>query len=121
MTVTRARAIGETGGIVQVNDASAKSGLFGLTKTRAREAAMHTQRTGTTDGIGITVNAVTPGHTATEMLGTVPEKVLDGFRAKIPLGRLGQPEEEARVHFLAADASGYITGQIRGVNSGLDM
>ncbi len=88
MTVTRARAIGETGGIVQVNDASAKS---------------------------VTVNAVTPGHTATEMLGTVPEKVLDGLRAKIPLGRLGQPEEVARVvHFLAADASGYITGRYGG-------
>jgi NAD(P)-dependent dehydrogenase (short-subunit alcohol dehydrogenase family) len=56
------------------------------------------------------------------MLGTVPEKVLDGIRAKIPLGRLGEPEEVARVvHFLAADASSYITGQVWGVNGGLDM
>jgi NAD(P)-dependent dehydrogenase (short-subunit alcohol dehydrogenase family) len=52
----------------------------------------------------------------------VPEKVLEGLKAKIPLGRLGQPEEIARVvHFLSADASGYITGQIWGVNGGLDM
>lgn len=56
------------------------------------------------------------------MLGSVPEKVLDGIRSKIPLGRLGQPEEIARVvHFLAADASSYITGQVWGVNGGLDM
>ena len=114
--------IGETGGIGQVNYASAKSGLFGLTKTLAREAAMQVQRSGKSDGIGVTINAVTPGYTSTEMLDTVPEKVLDGLRAKIPLGRLGLPEEIARVvHFLSADASSYITGQIWGVNGGLDM
>ena len=114
--------IGETGGIGQVNYASAKSGLFGLTKTLAREAAMLLQRAGHTDGIGVTVNAVSPGYTATEMLDAVPEKILDGLRAKIPLGRLGRPEEVARVvHFLAADASSYITGQVWGVNGGLDM
>jgi NAD(P)-dependent dehydrogenase (short-subunit alcohol dehydrogenase family) len=114
--------IGEMGGIGQVNYASAKSGLFGLTKTLAREAAMLLQRAGNTDGIGVTVNAVTPGYIATEMLDTVPQKVLDGIRAKVPIGRLGLPEEVARVvHFLAADASSYITGQVWGVNGGLDM
>jgi NAD(P)-dependent dehydrogenase (short-subunit alcohol dehydrogenase family) len=114
--------IGETGGIGQVNYASAKSGLFGLTKTLAREAAMHLQRAGITNEVGITVNAVTPGYTATEMLASVPPKVLESLQAKIPLGRLGEPEEIARVvHFLAADASSYITGQIWGVNGGLDM
>src|SRR3954462_4760010 len=114
--------IGETGGIGQVNYASAKAGLFGLTKTLAREAAMQVQRAGKTDGLGVTVNAVTPGYTATEMLESVPEKVLDNLKAKIPIGRLGEPEEVARVvHFLAADASGYITGQVWGVNGGLDM
>ncbi|MGK5114062.1 MULTISPECIES: 3-oxoacyl-ACP reductase family protein [unclassified Geodermatophilus] len=114
--------IGETGGIGQANYSSAKAGLFGLTKTLAREAAMQVQRKGLTDGIGVTINAVTPGYTATEMLETVPEKVLDGLKARIPLGRLGLPEEVARVvHFLSADASGYITGQVWGVNGGLDM
>jgi NAD(P)-dependent dehydrogenase (short-subunit alcohol dehydrogenase family) len=114
--------IGETGGIGQVNYASAKSGLFGLTKTLALEAALQLQRSGRADGVGVTVNAITPGYIATEMLETVPEKVLEGLKAKIPLGRLGQPEEIARVvHFLAADASGYITGQIWAVNGGLDM
>ena len=115
--------IGEMGNIGQVNYAAAKSGLFGLTKTLAREAAFQLQKAGKLEGgIGITVNTVTPGFIATEMLNTMPEKVLDSLRAKIPMARLGQPEEIARVvHFLAADASGYITGQVWGVNGGMDM
>ena len=114
--------IGETGNIGQVNYAAAKSGLFGLTKTLAREAAMQLQRSGRTSPVGLTVNTVTPGFIETEMLASVPEKVLDGIRGRVPLGRLGRPEEIARVvHFLAADASSYITGQVWGVNGGLDM
>ena len=115
--------IGEMGNIGQVNYAAAKSGLFGMTKTLAREAAFQLQRSGKLEGgLGVTVNTVTPGYIATEMLATVPDKVLDGIRSKIPMNRLGQPEEIARVvHFLAADASGYITGQVWGVNGGLDM
>ena len=56
------------------------------------------------------------------MVATVPEKVLDGIRAKIPLGRLGEPEEIARVvHFLCDDDSSYITGQVWAVNGGMEM
>ena len=74
------------------------------------------------DGIGVTVNAITPGFVATEMVESVPEKVLDRITGSIPMGRLAQPWEVARVvHFLAADASSYITGQVWGVNGGLDM
>jgi NAD(P)-dependent dehydrogenase (short-subunit alcohol dehydrogenase family) len=115
--------IGEMGNIGQSNYASAKSGLFGLTKTLAREACFQLQRSGKLgDGIGVTVNTVTPGYISTEMVQAVPQKVLDTITAKIPMGRLGRPEEVARiVHFLAADASGYITGQVWGVNGGLDM
>jgi NAD(P)-dependent dehydrogenase (short-subunit alcohol dehydrogenase family) len=115
--------IGEMGNIGQTNYAAAKSGLFGLTKTMAREAAFQLQKTGKLEGgIGVTVNTVTPGFIATEMLSTMPEKVLDSLRARIPMARLGEPEEVARVvHFLAADASGYITGQVWGVNGGMDM
>ncbi|GAC1324370.1 MAG: 3-oxoacyl-[acyl-carrier-protein] reductase [Mycobacteriales bacterium] len=114
--------IGEMGNIGQVNYAAAKSGLFGLTKTLAREAAFSLQRAGKREGIGITVNTVTPGYIDTEMLATIPDQIREGIKAKVPLGRLGRPEEIARVvHFLAADASSYITGQVWGVNGGLDM
>ena len=116
--------IGEVGAIGQANYAASKSGLFGLTKTLAREACFQLARAGELpdDGIGVTVNTVTPGYVATEMLETVPEKVLERIKGTIPMGRLARPEEIARVvHFLAADASGYITGQVWGVNGGMDM
>jgi 3-oxoacyl-[acyl-carrier protein] reductase len=116
--------IGETGAIGQANYAASKAGLFGLTKTLAREACFHLARSGklTEDGIGVTVNTVTPGFVATEMVEAIPEKVLNRIKGTIPMGRLARPEEVARVvHFLAADASGYITGQVWGVNGGLDM
>ena len=117
--------IGEMGNIGQANDAASKSGLFGLTKTLAREAAVLLARAGKLaepDGVGLTINTVTPGFIATEMLEHIPAKVLERILGQIPLGRLGKPEEVARVvHFLAADASSYITGQVWGVNGGLDM
>jgi len=116
--------VGETGNIGQANYAASKSGLFGLTKTLAREAAYQLAKAGnnTEGGIGLTVNTVTPGLIATEMAAAIPDKVIDKLKRQIPVGRLGQPEEIARVvHFLAADASAYITGQIWGVNGGMDM
>jgi 3-oxoacyl-[acyl-carrier protein] reductase len=116
--------IGETGNIGQANYAASKAGMLGLTKTLAREAAFILARAGRLEenGVGITVNTVTPGFVATEMLANVPEKVLDKIKSTIPVGRLCHPEEIARVvHFLAADASAYITGQVWGVNGGLDM
>ncbi|HEY5853734.1 MAG TPA: 3-oxoacyl-ACP reductase FabG [Aldersonia sp.] len=116
--------IGETGAIGQANYAASKSGLFGLTKTLAREACFQLNRAGklTDDSIGITVNTVTPGYVATEMVDTIPAKVIDRIKSSIPANRLARPEEIARVvHFLAADGSGYITGQVWGVNGGLDM
>ncbi len=115
--------IGETGNIGQANYAASKSGLFGLTKSLALEAAFQLRRSGRLgQGIGLTVNAVTPGFVATEMLATVPENVLETIRGQVPLGRLGLPDEIARaVCFLAADESAYITGQTWAVNGGLDM
>jgi NAD(P)-dependent dehydrogenase (short-subunit alcohol dehydrogenase family) len=116
--------IGEMGNIGQANYAASKSGLFGLTKTLAREAAFQLKRAGKLeeDGIGITVNTVAPGFIATEMLEHVPDKVLDGIKEKIPVGRLGRPDEIARVvHFLVADQSSFITGAVWGVNGGMDM
>ena len=116
--------IGETGNIGQANYAASKSGLFGLTKTLALEACHQLKRAGKLedDGIGVTVNTVAPGFIATEMLEHIPEKVLDGIKAQIPVGRLGRPDEIARVvHFLAADQSSFITGTVFSVNGGMDM
>jgi NAD(P)-dependent dehydrogenase (short-subunit alcohol dehydrogenase family) len=115
---------GEIGNIGQANYAASKSGLLGLTKTLAREAAFALAKAGklSDDGIGLTVNAVTPGLIETEMTAAVPAKVLEALRSAIPVRRMGRPEEVARVvRFLAADSSAYITGQVWGVNGGLDM
>lgn len=115
---------GEIGNVGQANYAASKAGLLGLTKTLARETSFLLAKSGklTEDSIGLTVNAVTPGLVATEMLDHVPQKVLDRLVAQIPSGRLGQAEDIARVvHFIAADASSYITGQVWAVNGGLDM
>jgi NAD(P)-dependent dehydrogenase (short-subunit alcohol dehydrogenase family) len=114
--------IGEQGNVGQANYAASKSGMFGLTKTLAREAAQRLIKEDKIDGLGVTVNCVAPGFVETEMLDSVPEKVLDSIKKQIPVGRLGQPGEIARVvHFLCADASSYITGQVWDVNGGMDM
>ena len=104
--------IGSSGGFGQANYASAKSGLFGLTMSLALETAAK----------GITVNAVTPGYITTDMTAAVPGNVMDKLIANIQVGRLGEPNEVARVvEFLADPESGYITGQVYPVNGGLYM
>ncbi len=116
--------IGQMGNIGQANYAASKAGLFGLTMTLAREAAQALQKQGKLepDGLGITVNTVAPGFIETDMTEGVPEKVREQLMKQIPLGRLGRPEEVARVvHFLCADASSYITGQVWAVNGGMEM
>jgi acetoacetyl-CoA reductase len=104
--------IGESGNIGQANYAAAKAGLFGLTMSLAQETARK----------GITVNSVAPGYIATEMVAAVPKEALDKVVAKIPVGRLGEAEEVARVvEFLADPDSAFITGQIYSVNGGQYM
>ena len=95
--------IGESGNIGQANYAAAKAGLFGLTMSLAQETARK----------GITVNSVAPGYISTEMVAAVPKEALDKVVAKIPVGRLGDADEVARVvEFLADPDSAFITGQI---------
>ena len=114
---------GEIGNVGQANYAASKSGEFGLTKTLAREAALALRLAGKLEkGIGLTVNCVTPGLIETDMVATIPPFMVAEIIEKIPAHRMGQPDEIARVvSFLAQDASGYITGQVWGVNGGIDM
>ncbi len=103
---------GRAGQYGQVNYAAAKSGIHGFTKALAREGASR----------NITVNAVAPGYVLTDMVRAVPEKVLEKIIARIPVGRLGSPEDIARsVMFLVADEAGFITGSTLDVNGGQEM
>jgi NAD(P)-dependent dehydrogenase (short-subunit alcohol dehydrogenase family) len=116
--------IGATGNIGQTNYAASKSGMFGLTKSLAREACFQLARAGklADDSIGLTVNAVAPGFIATEMLQAMPEKAQERVKSQIPVGRFGRPDDVARVvHFLASDYSSFITGAVYDVNGGQDM
>jgi len=116
--------IGSTGNIGQANYSASKSGLFGLTRSLAREACFQLGRAGklSEDSIGLTVNAVAPGFIATEMLQAMPEKAQERVKAQIPVGRFGRPDDVARVvHFLASDYSSFITGAVYDVNGGQDM
>jgi len=102
----------QSGQMGQTNYSAAKAGLLGFTKALALESAFK----------GITVNAIAPGYVNTEMLAAVPENVLKSIIAKIPVGRLGKPEEIARaVLFLASDDAGFITGETISVNGGHHM
>jgi len=104
--------IGETGNVGQANYAASKAGLFGLTKSLALEMSQR----------GITINCVAPGFIETEMVGAIPQPVLQKIVDKIPQRRLGSPHEVARVvGFLLEDDSSYITGAVYTVNGGLDM
>lgn len=103
---------GQLGQFGQTNYSSAKAGVFGFTKALARETAAK----------GITVNAVAPGYIGTDMVRAVDEKILEQIISHIPVARLGEPDEIARaVCFLAADESGFITGETLSVNGGQHM
>jgi acetoacetyl-CoA reductase len=103
---------GQAGQYGQVNYAAAKSGIHGFTKALAQEGAAR----------GITVNAVAPGYVDTDMVRAVPPDVLAKIVAKIPVGRLGKPEDIARaVLFLVADEAEFITGATLSVNGGQHM
>jgi NAD(P)-dependent dehydrogenase (short-subunit alcohol dehydrogenase family) len=114
---------GEMGNVGQVNYTAAKAGMFGLTKTLAKEAALSLRLAGKLEkGIGVTVNCIAAGLTETDMVATIPPYLFAEMVERIPMHRAGHPEEIARVaSFLAQDASGYITGQIWDVDGGLNM
>jgi len=99
----------QSGQIGQTNYSAAKAGIIGFTKALALESASK----------GITVNAVAPGYIKTEMTDAVSKDVLDCIVSKIPVKRLGLPDEIARaVVFLAAETAGFITGETFSINGG---
>jgi NAD(P)-dependent dehydrogenase (short-subunit alcohol dehydrogenase family) len=98
-----------SGAFGQANYAASKAGILGFTRSCALELARN----------GVTVNAVCPGYIETAMLAAVPEKVRQSVLERVPVGRLGRPEDVARcVRFLVAEGE-YITGQALNVNGGL--
>lgn len=102
--------VGLYGNMGQTNYAASKFGVIGLTKTWAKELAPR----------GIRVNAVAPGYTMTAMMETVPEKLLDSFKEKTPLKRLGEPEDIAYAYlYLASDEASYVNGTVLSVDGGL--
>jgi acetoacetyl-CoA reductase len=100
---------GQKGQMGQSNYSAAKAGVIGFTKALAQETARK----------GITVNCIAPGYIDTDMVAAVPEKVLEGIIAQIPVGRLGKSAEIARaVAFLAGDDGAFITGSTLTINGG---
>lgn len=104
--------VGLHGQAGQANYAASKAGLIGFTKSVAKELGSR----------GITCNAVAPGFIETDMTQSLPEEMREHVLNSSPLGRLGTPEDVARVvRFLASDDSGYITGQTVVVDGGLTL
>lgn len=108
--VNTSSIVGLHGNFGQSNYVASKSGVIGMTKTWARELGPS----------GIRVNAIAPGFTMTEMIQTVPDKVLDAVKERTPLRRLGCPEDIANAYlFLASEEASFITGQVISVDGGL--
>jgi 3-oxoacyl-[acyl-carrier protein] reductase len=104
--------VGQGGNAGQANYAASKAGLIGFVKAVAQEVASR----------NITVNAVAPGLIATDMTRAITESAREDWAAKIPLKRLGTPDDiAAAVCFLASDEASYITGQVLAVNGGMYM
>lgn len=110
--VNASSVVGLYGNFGQANYVATKAGIIGMTKTLARELGRK----------GITVNAVAPGFIETEMVAKMPENVLDGMRAKVPVGRLGRPDEIAAAYlFLASDEAAYVNGATLSVDGGMTV
>lgn len=108
--VNTSSVVGLYGNFGQTNYVATKAGIIGMTKVWARELGRK----------GINVNAVAPGFIATEMVSTVPEKVLDMLKEKTPLGKLGDPEDIANAYlFLSSDEAKFINGAVLSVDGGL--
>jgi len=110
--IVNTASVAVRGNIGQVNYSASKAGIIGLTRTLALEFAR----------AGICVNCIAPGFIETPMTEGLPEKVKEEALKRIPLGRLGRPEEVANLHlFLASPESDYITGQVFFIDGGVSI
>jgi 3-oxoacyl-[acyl-carrier protein] reductase len=108
--INTSSVVGLYGNFGQTNYVATKSGVIGMTKVWARELGRK----------GIRVNAVAPGFIATEMMDTVPEKVIEKMVGQTPLARMGQPEDIANAYlFLASDLASFVSGTVLSVDGGL--
>jgi len=102
--------VGLYGNFGQTNYVASKSGVIGMTRVWARELGKYKIR----------VNAVAPGFIATDMVKSIPEKVIQTMRDRTPLGRMGQPEDIANAYvWLASDAASFVTGTVLSVDGGV--
>jgi 3-oxoacyl-[acyl-carrier protein] reductase len=110
--INMASVIGQIGNVGQANYAASKGGIIALTKSVARELASR----------NVTCNAIAPGFIQTKMTDVLSDEVKSGILGQVPMARLGQPEDVAKVAlFLASDAANYITGQVINVDGGMVM
>ncbi len=110
--INTSSVVGVHGNFGQTNYAATKAGVIGMTKVWAKELGRK----------GITVNAVAPGFTMTEMMSTVPEKILRNIRDKTPLARLAEPREIAQAYlYLASDEANFVNGATLQVDGGLTL
>jgi 3-oxoacyl-[acyl-carrier protein] reductase len=102
--------VGIDGNIGQTNYIATKAGVIGMTKAWSRELGPY----------GIRVNAVAPGFTATDIISSMPEKIIEGMKARTPLRRLGRPRDIANAYlFLASDEASFISGDVLRVDGGI--
>jgi len=102
--------VGMDGNLGQTNYIATKAGVIGMTKVWSRELGPY----------NIRVNAVAPGFTATQIIGSMPEKIIEAMKARTPLGRLGQPRDIANAYlFLASDEAAFISGTVLRVDGGI--
>jgi 3-oxoacyl-[acyl-carrier protein] reductase len=102
--------VGVCGNAGQTNYSASKAGLIGFTKSLAKEVSSR----------GVNVNCIAPGFIKTKMTDKLSEKVTEGLKQSIPMGRLGEPEDIAKAAlFLSSDMSDYVTGQVLVVDGGM--
>lgn len=110
--INTSSVVGLYGNFGQTNYVATKSGVIGMTKVWAREMGRK----------GITANAVAPGFIATDMVKAMPQNIIDMMQSKIPIGRLGDPDDIANAYlFLASEEAGFVNGAVISVDGGMTV